>query len=54
MGAAVDAVCVGARAQPDLLGPDLRPDRMDLARTTFIPGPALVMYPITRVLGPLV
>jgi hypothetical protein len=30
------------------------PAGMDLARTTFIPGPALVMYPITRVFGPLV
>ncbi len=30
------------------------PTGMDLARTTFIPGPALVMYLITRVLGPLV
>src|SRR5207247_3234109 len=30
------------------------PTGMDLARTTFIPGPALVMYPITRFFGPLV
>ena len=30
------------------------PAGIDLARTTFIPGPALVMYPITRVFGPLV
>jgi len=30
------------------------PAGIDLARTTFIPGPAFVMYPITRVFGPLV
>ena len=30
------------------------PTGMDLARTTFIPGPALVMYPITSFFGPLV
>ena len=30
------------------------PAGIDLATTTFIPGPALVMYPITRVFGPLV